>query len=75
MPVGKSAFNERVKLLANLFQSIATTSLGVGLLAPLAASLYAAQSFSVPWTGAILWTAWTALLHGMAQLVLGRLRD
>jgi hypothetical protein len=75
MAVGKSAFNERVKRLANLFQSIATTSLGVGLLAPLAASLYAAPRFSVPWTGAIVWTAWGALWPGLAQRVLGRLRD
>ena len=75
MAAGKGAFNERVKLLANLFQSIATTSIGVGLLAPLAASLYTSQGFSVPWSGAMLWVVWAGVLHGAAQLVVGRLRE
>ena len=78
MALGKSAWNERIKLLANLFQSIATTSIGVGVLAPLAASLYNPASVqpSVSLGLAMSFAAvGAAASHLVAQLVLGEMRE
>jgi hypothetical protein len=76
MPVGKTAWNERLKLFAGLLHSAATTYLAVGLVAPLAASVYNPTSISaVPLTGVLFWALAVVLLHGCAQMALGRLRD
>jgi hypothetical protein len=78
MALGKSAWNERVKLLANLFQSIATTSIGVGILAPLAANMYNPTSIrpSVNLGLAMAFAALgAAVCHLAAHLVLGSLRE
>jgi hypothetical protein len=78
MAIGKSAWNERVKLLANLFQSIATTAIGLGILAPLAASLYNPGSIR-PSVNLGLAVAFVALgataSHLLAHAVLRRIRE
>ena len=78
MASGNAAWNERVKLLANLFQSIATTSIGVGILAPLAASLYNPGSIrpnvSIGLVVTLIGIA-AAVSHFAAQAVLGRIRE
>lgn len=74
----KGAWNERVKLLAGLFQSIATAGIGVGLLAPIAALLYnpAAIAAGVSLVAPIgVSLIGIILSHVVAQLILGRVRD
>ena len=78
MALGKSAWNERVKLLANLLQSIATSTIGVGIIAPLAAALYNPGSIrpNVSLGFAIVVVAANAAAcHLAAQAVLGRIRE
>jgi|GEM_PF-2804055 hypothetical protein len=76
MAVGKTAWNERIKLLAGLFQSAATTSFAVGLLAPMAAKVYSSGGIdAVPLGFAAAWLGAVVLFHGVAQIILARLRD
>jgi len=72
-------FNERLKLTAAALNTAATSSLTVGVLAPLAASFYdVGGTRFVPLTtlvlGAALWISGVVALHIMARMVLGALR-
>ena len=76
MAVGKTARNERIKLLAGLLHSAATTCMALGLFAPLAAKVYNPVGIGevspiVP----VLWVLAVVLFHGGAQIMLGRLKD
>lgn len=71
--------NERTKLLANSLDRASTASLALGVLAPVAAAFYGAQTGGeVAWPtltiGAFIWLADAIALHLAARLVLGGLR-
>jgi len=76
MAVGKTARNERIKLLAGLAHSAATTCLAVGVVAPLAAKVY--NPFGVGEVSLrvlAIWLLAVVLFHGGAQIILGRPKD
>jgi hypothetical protein len=69
--------NEQVKLLANALDRASTAALTVGVLAPVAATLY---DLGVPATpmwlliaGALVWLFAAIALHLLAQVILGAL--
>ncbi len=70
--------NERVKLLALAFNTAATSSFTVGVLAPVAAAFYDfGSSREAPRTvvvGAILWITASVVLHLAGRRVLGWLK-
>ena len=73
MAVGKTAWNERIKLIAGLLHSAATTCLAVGVIAPLAASVYNSGSIGpVSVASVVVWLLAIGVFHGIAQLMLGR---
>ena len=69
--------NARIQLLATLLNTMAGTSFTVGIAAPIAAGIFYGQGVSVRAvvTGAIVWAVPLVVLHGIAQLVLGGLRQ
>jgi hypothetical protein len=70
--------NERLKLLASLLNTMAGTSVAVGVAAPIAAAFFygggIAPSVHAVEIGVIVWAATALVLHGAAQVVLGGLR-
>ena len=70
--------NERVKLLALAFNTAATSSFTVGVLAPVAAAFYDfGPSREAPKTiflGALLWIGASVVLHLAGRRVLGWLK-
>lgn len=77
--ISVQVFNERLKLTAMTLNTAASSSLTVGVLAPLAASFYDfGGSRLVPVTtlifGTALWICGVVALHIMARMVLGALR-
>ncbi len=78
---GKAARNERRKLFASILNTLAGATITVGVLAPAAGILY---GFSAPGTDrsslyvASVATAWLlagAVLHSVAQFVLGGIEE
>lgn len=70
-------WNERLKLVANLWQSAATTALGLGILAPTAALLYNPVGIAPTLPiglGVLISFLIVAICHGVALTVLGKLR-
>lgn len=71
--------NERIKLLASAFNTAATSSFTVGVLAPLAASFYdvGAQPFALRslLLGTLVWFSACVVLHLSAQRILRNLRE
>jgi hypothetical protein len=70
--------NERVKLLANLLNAMAGSSFAIGVAAPAAAAFfYGTASITVHSVviGAIIWIGAAAVLHTIAQVMLGGLRS
>ena len=71
--------NERAKLLANALDRASTAAVTIGVLAPIAASLYSvAGPGPGMWTlvvGAVIWFFAAVALHLGARIVLGRLRS
>jgi hypothetical protein len=79
MAMSVLVFNERLKLTAATLNTAATSSLTVGVLAPLAAAFYdVGGSRLLPVAplvlGAALWISGVVALHIMARMVLGALR-
>ncbi len=67
-------WNERVKLLANLFNGIAVAMIALGILAPIANMLF--QDGAKTNDTVLVWWALGALaLHGIARSVLEDLRE
>lgn len=71
--------NERAKLLANALDRASTVCVTVGILAPVAASLYGVGASLVPTlaqvvSGAVAWLMAAITLHIMARLALGSLK-
>ena len=78
---GKSARNERRKLLAAWLNTLASATVTVGVLAPAAGILY---GFSVPGADRAGWLLWVLppgwflvglALHSVAQVVAGGIED
>ena len=71
-------YNERIKLLANLLNTMAGSSYAIGVAAPIAATFYNAGPtglrFQAVITGAGIWLAVGVLLHVVAQRLLGGLQ-
>jgi len=69
--------NARIQLLAILLNTLAGTSFTVGIAAPIAAGIFYGQGIPVHAviTGAIVWAVPVVVLHGIAQIVLGGLRQ
>ena len=67
-------WNERVKLLANLFNGIAVAMIALGILAQIANMLFQGggrtNAYMLAW-----WGLGTLILHGIASWVLEDLRD
>jgi hypothetical protein len=71
IPDQVAVYNERVKLLAGFLNAVGIALIGVGVLAPLAASRGAALSEGLRFPQ---WPAWLLAglaLHGVAHYVLG----
>jgi ACR3 family arsenite efflux pump ArsB len=70
--------NERTKLTANAFNTIATSCVTVGVVAPLAAVFYNFGPNAVPVRtvvlGVVIWLVIAIVAHYNARLHLGRLR-
>ena len=70
--------NERTKLTATALNTVATSCMTVGVLAPMAAAWYNFGAFPVrlPWmaSGVLIWLAIALLVHYDARRTLGRLR-
>jgi hypothetical protein len=70
--------NERTKLLANALDRASTACVTVGVLAPVAAALYAPSGSVVPiralLLGAVAWIFAAAVLHMAARYILSRLK-
>ena len=70
--------NERTKLFANALDRASTACLTVGVLAPVAAALYASTGSIISvWTfvvGAVFWIFAAVMLHISASYVLRRLQ-
>lgn len=68
---------ERIKLAAAALNTLATSAITVGMLAPAAAFLYGIGSPAIAgWQlalSALLWTSLAGALHSAAQRLLGRL--
>lgn len=76
MAVGKTARNERLKLFAGLLNNGPASCFAIGVVAPLAASVYNQGNVGgVPLTVSLAWVLPIILMHGIAQAALGRLRD
>ena len=69
--------NARTRLLATLLNMLAGTSFTVGIAAPIAAGIFYGQGISLHAVliGAIVWAVPVVVLHGIAQIVLGGLRQ
>ena len=73
--------NERLKLLANALNTLATTAAAGGILAPTLARFYGltAQGYDQPLShliaAAVIWLIVAGALHSAASLVLGGLAD
>lgn len=70
--------NERVKLLANLLNTVAGAAFGAGLLVPLSIALLNPEGVIISLRGVVYVTFWIvggAILHGWARLVLKGLRE
>lgn len=71
--------NERVKLRAGALNTLATSCMSLGVLAPLAAAFYNVASSAVPVhtviAGAALYLTAAFWLHRQAVTTLGRLRE
>jgi hypothetical protein len=69
--------NERTKLLANAFNTAATSCFTVGVLAPLAAVFYKIGPGPVPFRsvafGTLIWLSVASFLHYRARGILGGL--
>ena len=69
--------NERTKITAAAFNTVATSCVTVGVLAPLSVALYNFGQNAVPVPtialGAAIWLAIGVLMHYNARYVLGRL--
>ncbi len=69
--------NERIKLLANVLNTMAGSSFTIGVAAPVAASFFYGVP-SLPISAiigdAVLWLLIAAVLHGVAQYLLGALK-
>jgi hypothetical protein len=78
-----SVHNERVKLFATYMNVAAGSCLALGVIAPLAAVLFIVVPFGIGVSaalskigaGAAVWLVASVLLHWIAQLALGSLRD
>ncbi len=69
--------NARVQLLANLLNTMAGSSFTVGVVAPVAATFFYSTGslrFLVLVFGICFWIVIAAVLHILAQRVVGRLR-
>jgi len=70
--------NERTKLLANALDRASTSCITIGVLAPVAAALYAPRGAIVPvqvlLVGATAWVFAAVVLHLAARYVLSRLK-
>lgn len=72
------AHNERVKLLASYLNTAAAAAVVVGLFTPFSGAIFRGEDVILTARGAALfafWTAFSLLLHGAAQRVLGGLRE
>jgi hypothetical protein len=72
--------NERIKLSANLLNSVAGSSVAIGVLTPVAAALFYGSAlsglrFRYIVIGIVFWLAAAAVLHMAARRVLGGLRE
>jgi hypothetical protein len=71
--------NERIKLLASAYNTIATSSFTVGVITPIAVKYYNFGNAAAYTTtkevavGALFWLCAAAVLHSCAQYVLGKL--
>jgi hypothetical protein len=69
--------NERAKLLADLLNTVASSTIVAGVVAPIAAALVFAQSGFRPGAaifGIFLWTGIGIILHVGGRTILGELR-
>jgi len=77
----KAVRNERVKLFAGALDRLSTQMVTVGTIAPIAAVLYgfsapvAGLPFPTLAVGALAWLGAGCVLHALAQLTLGRIRE
>jgi len=70
-------WNERLKLGAAALNNIATAAVGIGVLAPLAALVYANRALQISGAfglTAVLWLLLAAVFYSGAQRLLGGLR-
>jgi hypothetical protein len=77
MPAPDAVHNERVKLTANLFNTMANSCFAVGVVAPLAAAVFyspAAVPMRAAVVGAATWLFAATVLHFGAQHLIGKLR-
>jgi uncharacterized membrane protein len=69
--------NERIRLLASLLNTMAGSSFTVGVAAPVAASFFygvASLPISAIVIDVVFWLSIAAVLHSLAQYLLGALR-
>lgn len=70
--------NERLKLLASFFNSLATAVFSIGTLGPIAALLYGGDKVGLPGeyvaSYAILWMIAGGFLHISGQIILGSMK-
>ena len=74
-------WNERLKLAANALNALATATITVGILAPIAAVLYGLGSvnpsrpFGILLLSGLIWVLIGGTLHYVAQWLLGKLKQ
>ena len=72
--------NARITLLANLLNTMAASSVAIGVLTPVAAVFfYGAGPAGLRWPaisfGILFWLLTSAVLHSLGQFVIRRLRE
>ena len=74
---GKSARNERIKLLATTVNTVGLAFFVIGVVVPLIALLYGADTPTSPyWVHiGVWWLVQAAILHLGARAVLGRIEE
>lgn len=82
MPASELVQNERIKLVATAFNTLATFTITAGILAPAVAAYWRISSGPPPdltnseiAIGMLIWFAVAVALHWLGSLVLGSLRE